>query len=141
VIDSVTLTGNFAFANANGGTYFIVIKHRNSLETWSKAGGEIFTTGNTLNYDFTSAASQSYGSNMRQIGSKFCIYSGDVNQDGIVDASDLSLVDNDVFYLASGYVNTDLTGDNFVDASDLSIVDNNAFNFVIKITPETTMRP
>ncbi len=40
------------------------------------------------------------------------------------------MVDNDAFNSVSGYVNTDANGDNFVDASDLSIVDNNAFNGV-----------
>ena len=65
----------------------------------------------------------------------FAIYSGDINQDGIIDAGDLSLVDNDVFNSVSGYVNTDVNGDDFVDASDLSIVDNNVFNGVIVRNP------
>lgn len=66
---------------------------------------------------------------------RFAIYSGDVNQDGIVDAGDLSMVDNDVFNSVSGYVVTDVNGDNFVDASDLSIDDNNAFNGIIVRNP------
>ena len=47
-----------------------------------------------------------------------------MNQDGIVDASDISAIENAVGI--SGYVPTDLTGDDFVDASDISIVENNA---------------
>lgn len=66
---------------------------------------------------------------------KVCIFSGDVNQDGIIDAGDLSLVDNDAFNSVSGYVVADLNGDGFVDASDLSIVDNNAFNGIIVMRP------
>ncbi|MEO8447576.1 MAG: hypothetical protein ABI528_08780, partial [bacterium] len=38
VIDSSTLTGSFSFVNASSGTYFIQVKHRNSIETWSTAG-------------------------------------------------------------------------------------------------------
>ncbi|MBK7159720.1 MAG: hypothetical protein IPH77_14580 [Ignavibacteria bacterium] len=68
-------------------------------------------------------------------GTKYCIYSGDVNQDGIIDASDLSEVDNDAFNSLSGYVRTDVTGDDFVDAEDVSIVDNNAYNSVSVIRP------
>jgi len=66
---------------------------------------------------------------------RFAVYSGDVNQDGIVDASDVSTVDNDAFNSLSGYVTSDLNGDYFVDASDLGIVDNNALNAVSVITP------
>lgn len=71
---------------------------------------------------------------MKQIDSSsliFGIYSGDVNQDGIIVGSDLSLIDNDAFNSVSGYVVTDVNGDDFVDASDLSLVDNNAFIGVI----------
>jgi len=110
----------------------LVVKHRNSIETWSN---EVIFQNDTLSYNFTTASSQAYGNNLIQKGSKFCIYSGDVNQDGIIDASDLSDVDNDAFISASGYVRTDVTGDNFVDGSDAAIVDNNVFNFVTKITP------
>ncbi|MBK7446995.1 MAG: hypothetical protein IPJ45_13445 [Ignavibacteria bacterium] len=70
-----------------------------------------------------------------QKGSRYCIYGGDINQDGITAASDVSEVDNDAYNSVSGYVKTDLTGDNFVDAEDLSIVDNNAFNSVSVIRP------
>ncbi len=62
---------------------------------------------------------------------RFAIYSGDVNQDGIIDASDISAIENAVG--TTGYVTTDLTGDDFVDASDISIVENNTG--ALAITP------
>jgi len=133
VLDS-TGYGTFYFPNAvNGTLYYIVIKHRNSIETWSKQG-QMFMSYQ-LSYDFITAANKAYGDNLILKGSKYCIYSGDVNQDGIVDATDLSLVDNDAYISASGYVNTDVNGDNFDDGSDLSIVDNNVLNFVARIKP------
>jgi hypothetical protein len=138
IIDPVTFTGSFRFLNASSGTYYIVISHRNTIETWSKTGGEVFTSGTTMNYDFTSSSSQAYGSNMIQIDAspvRFGIYSGDVNQDGTIDASDMSGVDNAAYNSLSGYVRTDVTGDNFVDAADQSIVDNNAFNSVSTVRP------
>jgi hypothetical protein len=135
VIDSVTYTGSFLFANAPSGTYYIVIKHRNSIETWSKNGGEVYSIGSVLNYDFTTAQSQAFGNNLTLVSSLWCIYSGDVNQDGVVDATDAGAIDNDAFNFITGYVKTDLTGNNFVDASDAAIADNNAFNFVTVVRP------
>jgi len=126
--------GSFIFPNAvNSVPYYIVIKHRNGLETWS-ASGNNFTTG-SLTYDFTLSSSQAYGNNQILKGTKYCIYNGDVNQDGIIDGSDMSLADNDSFNFLNGYLNTDLNGDNIIDGSDLSIVDNNAFNFIMVQRP------
>ncbi len=129
--------GAFTFSNVNNGTsYYIVLKHRNSIETWSSST-QMFT-GSSLNYDFAAAVTQAFGNNMKQVDAspvRFAVYSGDVNQDGIVDASDVSTVDNDAFNSLSGYVTSDLNGDYFVDASDLGIVDNNALNAVSVITP------
>jgi len=126
----------FQIVNAvNGTPYYIVVKHRNSIETWSKSGGEIFTNG-TLTYNFTTAASQAFGNNMVLVNGKYSLYAADVNQDGIIDATDLSMVDNDAFNFVSGYVITNVNGDDIVDGSDLSVVDNNAFNLVTKITPQ-----
>ncbi|MBK9403901.1 MAG: hypothetical protein IPN57_05130 [Ignavibacteria bacterium] len=135
VIDSISHLGLFNFVNATNGTYYLKVKHRNSIETWSKTGGEIFNKYSTMYYDFTTSQSQALGSNLIRIGSAWCIYSGDVNQDEVIDASDMSEVDNDAYNSVSGYVRTDLTGDDFVDAEDMSIVDNNAFNSVSVIRP------
>lgn len=135
VIDSVNLTGNFRFYNVSNGTYYISIKHRNALETWSKAGGESFTPGGVYLFDFTNSNLQAYGNNLVRKGSKFCIYSGDINQDGFVDITDAGLIENDELIFATGYLSGDLTGDRFVDINDASISDNNGFNFVEAITP------
>jgi len=138
VIDSVYLSGSVTFSNALSGTYFVVVKHRNCIETWSKTGGESYIRGSAFSYDFTQAISQAFGNNLIQIDSspvRFGIYSGDANQDGIVDGSDEALIDNDAFNFVVGNSNSDLTGNGFVDASDLSIADNNAYNFVGLIRP------
>jgi len=125
-------TGNF-YSAAEGTNYYIVIKHRNALETWSGSTPQ-FISG-TMSYDFTSAQSQAYGSNMMQKGIKWCIFSGDVNQDGNVDLSDLIEVDNDNANFVTGYVPSDVNGDNSSDLSDMIIVDNNNAAFVGKVTP------
>jgi len=130
--------GSVIFSNAPTGTYYVIVKNRTTLETWSKSGGESYTQGSPLSYDFTTAAAQAFGNNMKQVDSspvKFAIYGGDVNADGIVDVSDVSPVDNASLTALSGYVITDLTGDNFVDVDDVSIVDNNSFSSVSLIKP------
>ena len=66
---------------------------------------------------------------------RFAIFGGDINQDGTVDATDVSTIDNDAQNFVSGYVVTDLTGDDFVDGTDFAIADNNAANFVSVIRP------
>jgi hypothetical protein len=90
------------------------------------------------NYDLTTAANKSYGSNMILIDNspvRLAVYSGDVIQDGIVDATDALLIDNDANNFVTGYVKTDVNGDYSVDATDALIVDNNSSNFVSKVTP------
>lgn len=118
----------------NNENYYIMVNHRNSIETWSKTGGEVFTAG-VLNYNFTTSSAQAFGNNMVNVGGKWSFYSGDVNQDGIVDGGDLSLIDNDAFSFATGYLPTDLNCDSIVDGSDAAFADNNASNFVAVVRP------
>lgn len=135
VIDSATHSGTFLFAFAPTGTYYLQVKHRNSVETWSKSGGELYTQGSPFIYDFTTASTQAYGNNLVQRGTEYCLFSGDINQDGAVDATDVSAVDNDAAVFATGYLATDINGDGSVDATDISFADNNAYNFVSKSVP------
>ena len=127
------------FTATDATNYYIVVKHRNSIETWS-ANPQSFS-GGTLSYDFTSSSGQAYGSNMIQKNTKWCIFGGDMTsstpgvKDGLVDGSDLAAVDNDNTNFVTGYVDTDLTGEQIVDGSDLAIVDNNNTAFVGKIVP------
>ena len=135
VIDSTTLRGYCFFNNAPTGLYYIRVTHRNGLDTWSKSGGEAMTRGAVSIYDFTSAASQAYGNNLLLKGTRYCIYSGDVNSDGTIDGTDNSTIDNDVNAFVTGFVLTDLNADDIVDGSDLLIADNNASNFVSVVNP------
>ncbi len=137
VLDSVTFTATAVLSSAPSGSYYLVIKHRNSIETWSTAP-IAFTQGSTAAFDFTTAASQAYGNNLVAVGSvpRYAMYSGDVNQDGYVDPLDLSLVDQSSFnYEAGTGLSTDINGDHFVDPLDLSICDQNSFNYVGVKTP------
>jgi len=120
------LLNEIVFKNAPDGDYYFILKSVNTLETWS--ANPITISNGTINfYDFTSSDAQAYGNNLKLKGTKWCIYSGDVDQDGIIDATDMSLVDNDAINPLSGYSITDLNGDYYTDATDVSVVDNNAF--------------
>jgi hypothetical protein len=130
VTDSITFSGNFVFANAPAGTYYIVVKHRNSVDTWSKSGGEVYVPGISFDFNFNNDSLKTFGNNVIRVDNApvtYAIFGGDFNKDGIIDASDVSSVDNDANLSLSGYIQSDLTGDNFTDAADVSIVDNNAY--------------
>jgi len=137
IIDAISFTGLFNMLHTAPGNYFIEVRHRNTIETWSSSAVN-FTTGVQTNYNFTNASAQAYGNNMKQVDTSpvyFAIYSGDVNQDGTVDLSDLGFIDNDASNFVTGYVRTDVNGDGVVDIADAAITDNNVFNFVSKVTP------
>lgn len=121
------------FTALNSTPYFIVVKHRNSIETWSSSA-KTFTNG-TLYYDFTLANTQAFGNNLINSGGKWSIYTGDVNQDGIVDATDVSFVDNDAVSGNYGTGVNDLNCDGTIDVSDLSVIDNNSTYSIGVITP------
>jgi hypothetical protein len=132
---SCSLNNAVVFNNAPDGDYYIAVKYRNAIEIWSAGSLSLANSSSWQSYNFVSSAANTYGNNVKLVGSAWCLFSGDVNQDGTIDASDVSEVDNDALSSLSGFVNTDVTGDSFVDAQDVSIVDNNAFNSVSVITP------
>ena len=115
--------------------YYLIIKHRNSIETWSSMTVQ-FISG-TLNYDFTSAQNKAYGNNLKLVNGKWCIYSGDVNQDGFINSTDVMTVYNDNVNGADGYLSTDLNNDFLTEIDDLYYVFLNSVLGVQKITPST----
>ena len=127
---------HFKAADRLTDSYYVVLKHRACIETWSSAG-IAFNCG-SADYDFTNANSKSFGNNLQKRGEKYCLYSGDVDQSGFIDNNDLRLIDNDAYGFKNGYLVTDLDGNRFVDNNDLLICDNNAYNFIGKCTPVGT---
>jgi len=125
-------SGKFYVAE-NNTPYYLVLKHRNAVETWS-ALPQTFTA-NTLSYDFTSGSNKAYGNNLKLIGSKWCIYGGDVNQDGFVETADVNLVFTDNVNGVTGYISTDLDGDMYTEIEDLNIVFINSSLNISRQTP------
>lgn len=123
-------TGGVSFLNAPNGNYYIVVRHRNHLETWSSAPVP-FNLGNLVNYDFTTGANKAYCNNMKQVGSAWVFYGGDANQDGNIDVDgdyNLSITQFGI----DGYRSCDFNGDNFVDGHDLLILYSNLFHSMCK---------
>jgi peptidoglycan/xylan/chitin deacetylase (PgdA/CDA1 family) len=126
--------GLFTFTKAvNNTPYFLVVKHRNALETWS-SGVQSFNSF-AMSYDFTDSQSKAFGNNLILKRGRYCIYSGDVNQDGVVDSLDLVAIDFDNSNYVRGYAITDLNGDGIVDLRDMILAECNSMKYVTRIIP------
>jgi hypothetical protein len=125
----------FTFPPTVNGSYYLAVKGSNSIQTFSSSA--VTVTSNTpLFYDFSTNASNAFGSNMKQISSGvWALISGDINSDGNVDNADFSSWETDANEFAFGIYVTDLNGDGNVDNADFSIWEANANNFVFSVSP------
>jgi hypothetical protein len=128
----------FSFNNAQNGTpYYVEVKHRNALETWSAEPVSFVSDATSLAFSVDDF--YAYGNNQIQVDNTpynvFAFYSGDVNQDGAIDLTDVLLIYNSANSFVTGYVATDLTGENIVDLTDLLMAYNNAAAFVSVLKP------
>lgn len=114
-------------------SYYLVINHRNSIETWNSF--PVSLSANNTTYNFTNGAQKAYGYNLVQMGSDWTIYEGDVNQDGAVDSGDMTTVDNDNNNYVVGYLSNDVNGDGTIDIGDLVRIDNNSSDYVSSVKP------
>jgi hypothetical protein len=116
------------------GAYYIVVKHRHSIETWSALPVNIGAVA--VMYDFTQSASMAYGNNQVEVepGIWAC-YAGDINGDGNIDIVDLAGYELDVANILFGYFASDLNGDGNVDLLDGPILETNLSNYIYKIVP------
>jgi hypothetical protein len=111
-----------SFEKAPNNVYYIIIKHRNHLETWS-SNAMSFATGLTTNYDYTNLITKAYGNNMKQVGSAFVLYGGDANADGFINPADYEVFKSQFGF--DGYINADFEGDTFADGYDTPIIYSN----------------
>jgi hypothetical protein len=119
--------------DVNSGYFYLTVKHRNSIETVSAQ--PLTFQGGAKTYDFTTGNDMAYGNNLKNISGHFCIFTGDINNDGLIDANDRNSIATAASIFASGYITNDLNGDGIVDALDLIMVDNNTAQFVSVLKP------
>ena len=135
-------TGSFVFpSTALGKFYYIVVHHRNAIETWS-AGPVLFNS--ITNFDFTVSKNKAYGNNQSDLGDgNFALFSGDISdpnfgvgvQDGVIESQDYGDMQNAVYITLLGYKTEDITGDDIVESSDYVLMENNVFYTRITIHP------
>jgi hypothetical protein len=136
-VGTINVSGlaNISFPSAAiGGSYYILVKHRNSIATSSATTVAITSVGTS--YNFSTAATQAYGDNMTSDGNGvYLIYTGDINQDGSVDFNDYPNLDVASSGGVLGYDPNDLNGDASVDFNDYPLIDVNSSNGIISSLP------
>ena len=137
---NLDVNGNMPALNFNipyEGSYYIVVNNWNMLTTWNSTPLN-FTVGGTTNYDFTPALNKAFGNNLLQIDAsplRWGIFGGDVNQDEVINNTDVTVIHNASAIYSIGNIVTDLNGDEIIDADDLVIVRNNEANSVHVVKP------
>ena len=124
--------------NAYGNDYYVAVKHRNSIEIWSAL--PVSFSSSVVNYDFSTGNNKAYSDGfntpMKYMGGGvYAIYSGDINQDGGIDLSDMQIAQNDALNFAFGYNSSDCQGDGGTDLSDLQTIENNGVLFIFFARP------
>ncbi|MEQ9298511.1 MAG: 6-bladed beta-propeller [Cyclobacteriaceae bacterium] len=112
---TVSLSGN------TGADFYIVIYHRNHLPIMS--ANAISESGGTYTIDFTSNSANTYQTNTALVslaGGKFGMPAGDIDQDGDIDATDLSTwrTNNGAVFSYSGSGVADFNLDGVINAVD-----------------------
>jgi hypothetical protein len=133
---STTGIATAAIPGIYNGSYFVTIKHRNSVETTTAAA--VSFAGASISQSYGSTGNV-FGGNMKSSGElptpHYLIYGGDVNHDGGVDTDDYIGIDNDSYNYVTGYFDTDVDGNGTVDTNDYIIVDNNNYNYIGTVHP------
>lgn len=116
------------------GSYYIVIKHRNAIQTWS--ANPVVFGATPVTYDFTTTANKAYGDNQKEVSpGVFALYSGDVVVDENMDLLDINAVEADITAFGSGYLPTDINGDGNVDLLDSPPAEDNISSFIFSNHP------
>lgn len=108
-----------------GNSYRFVVRHRNHLAVMSHAFVVTNQAFNSIDYDFTTAMTQAIGMNQqKQIGNRFVLLAGDLNNNGIITA----IGDGNTYFgnQGNGYRLADINFDGVVNNQDFSLFVANA---------------
>lgn len=110
--------------------YLIIVKHRNTIETWSS---NVVPLTPYPDYNFTDLDMKAFGGYQQDLGGgKYGFFSGDINQDGFVNLTDITLEENGLQLFQTGYMPADLNGDGVVESADFSLLENNLGALIIR---------
>ncbi len=130
---SISGTAEINIPAAHSGSYYITVRHRNSIETTTVL--PVSFAGSLISYSFATPVNV-YGGNLKTSADNYyLIYGGDATQDGLVNTGDYAPVVNDATRYTRGYIFTDLDGNGTVDTRDYSIIVNNATRNVRTVHP------
>jgi len=130
---STSGTATITIPAAYNGSYYITIKHRNSIETTTATA--ISFASSTINQSYGTRANV-YGNNLGlSLDGYYLIFGGDVNQDGSVNSADYTPVINDNAIFSKGYLSSDVDGNGSVNSADYTIIINNNSFFVKTLHP------
>jgi hypothetical protein len=117
--------GLFVFPlDVEGGKFYIVLKHRSSLAVWSADPIKVL---DQMVYNIQNDPSFVYGQNLAALGNGyFGMWTGDVNQDGVIDDVDFTSVESDLPLFTRGYFPQDLDGNSIIESADYSLIENNS---------------
>lgn len=117
-----------------GNSYYLVLKHRNSVEVWSAQ--PIAITQSTF-YDFSNAANKVFGSNQKEMDNGvWALFSGDIDQNTYLELDDYNIWDI-AYQSGFPYIDytPDLDGNGYVELDDYNIWDVNYQNGVYGMKP------
>ncbi|MBP6335088.1 MAG: choice-of-anchor D domain-containing protein, partial [Bacteroidia bacterium] len=126
------------FSTQIGSSYYVRVSHFNTIQTYSVP----ISLNSTTFYDYSLLISQAYGNNMIEIEpGVWGFYSGDINQDCIIDAMDQMILYNAIPLFIFDYDPSDLNGDGVADYSDVPIMDTNLTKNISCISPCSSPSP
>jgi hypothetical protein len=133
---------NFPYTSF-GNSYFIVLRHRNALETWSAS--PVLFNDTIVYYSFTDSLSQAYGNNLFDLGDgNFALWSGDISgdninsygqQDGFIHFRDYFYMEQALYATSLGYTPADLSGDGVVESFDYMLMENSYYYLLVSMHP------
>lgn len=116
------------------GAFYIAVKHRSALTTWSSTPVSM-GLGSSV-YNFSSAASGAFGNNQKELSPGIWgFYNGELSNDDNIDLVDLAIFEIDLYNFQYGYFPTDLNGDGNVDLLDIPILEENINAFIYSVHP------
>ena len=127
----VDATGQSPKFEPQDGPVRIIIKHRNHLSVMS---AEIAEFTGEVEWDFTTGLDKAHQYNVGNStpmvlkNGVYCMWAGDLNVDGIINASDVTILDFDFVNssLFNGeYALSDLNMDGGIDSTDATLIDTN----------------